>query len=212
MADNKGGKGLWSKVKDLVVEEVPATPQVGATPKVAVSVPTSSTAPYVPATVIPGTANPEIRAKLEKAIAPAAHPALSKLQEHMGKMAAALPDPVMRLSASLALLDADQVLVDIREALDELGAQEKKAADGAQAVRQQRVGGLSSKIDANKARMAELQQELLRLDTETQQLAVEQASAAAEIDATLAGITATAAVMRQELEELRGNVQSKKGK
>jgi predicted RNase H-like nuclease (RuvC/YqgF family) len=202
-------KSFLDSVKGALFEEekpVAATPPPPSIP---------FTSPVVIGSVVtlPLQVDPEIRARLEKAIEPAAQPALSALRASMKKLEKAVTDPSSRLSAALALLDGastpQQVLIDIQEALEALQGQEKKALDGAQAARQSQVGGIDTRIASNESRLTALAQEAEQLRAENAKLTGERATIAAKIDATLSAITGTAAQIRSELTTLQQSVEQK---
>lgn len=222
MAEENDG-GLLGKLKAwAVTPDEPVKPKAKPAVKTAVTAQGGGPAMPFPTTpqvystavnMLPVQVDPEVRKRLEAALLPAAQPALSALQESMRKLEQALPDPNQRLAAALAMLSGPatpkQVVVDADEALRELTAQEKKAADTANAARQQQIGGMETKIKANDKRLQELEAERTRLIEESERLRGEMSHADAQINATLSAITSTAAVMRQELEQLKLSVQQR---
>lgn len=210
--------GLGSKLHGLFFEEEPAAETAGEEAPRAPTAPRTQTASGTASAprTRPGTADPKIRQTLERALEPAAQPALSALQKFMRKLEKSTPNAEQRLTAALALIEGEadprQILVDIDEALIALSEQETKATDAAQEARREQVGGTERQIRANEARLQEIAEEERQLRADIARQQTEMAAAASEIDTTLAGIAATAATMRQELTELKSNVQRKGSK
>lgn len=208
MADANGKTGgLLSGLKGLVFEDEPEKPQAASAPPV-------TPKPAVVKGTVPTSVeevDPQIRSLIEADVGQAAKPAYSEFKTIEESLRPVIPDEAMRFKAAITMVTsqkgqkAEQILVDVEECLAAVAGKETEADKAAEVARRQLTDQSGKESAARRQRIAELQQELAKLE-------VAEDRHQADVEKKLAEINSTHQKFSQGVDAYRAELNAVKNK